>query len=113
MNPSYQLGDLAVFSVGAHPELSSAICEYLHIPLGRMEVKKFNNENTFVRILENVRSRDVFFVQPTAAPVNDNTRPTRSLNSPIVYKLVMTIYYSVILQCQYQNRPFCVSFLSR
>jgi ribose-phosphate pyrophosphokinase len=72
LNPSYQLGDLAVFSVGAHPELSSAICEYLHIPLGRMEVKKFNNENTFVRILENVRSRDVFFVQPTAAPVNDN-----------------------------------------
>ncbi|MDA1256263.1 MAG: ribose-phosphate pyrophosphokinase [Chloroflexi bacterium] len=63
---------MAVFSVGAHPRLAAAICEYLHMPLGRMEVKKFRNENTFVRILENVRSRDVFFVQPTSAPVNDN-----------------------------------------
>lgn len=72
MNSSYVLGDMAVFSVGAHAELASAICEYLHIPVGQMEVKKFRNENTFVRILENVRSRDVFFIQPTAAPVNDN-----------------------------------------
>ena len=72
MNSTYLLGDMAVFSVGAHPELAAAICEYLHIPVGEMEVNKFNNENTFVRIQENVRSRDVFFIQPTSAPVNDH-----------------------------------------
>ena len=69
---NYVLGNMAVFSVGAHAELAAAICDYLHIPVGQMEVKKFRNENTFVRILENVRSRDVYFIQPTAAPVNDN-----------------------------------------
>ena len=33
---------------------------------------KFANDNSFVRILENVRQRDVFIIQPTCAPVNDN-----------------------------------------
>jgi ribose-phosphate pyrophosphokinase len=44
----------------------------LNIPLGQAEVFKFANDNTFVRILENIRQRDVFIVQPTCAPVNDN-----------------------------------------
>ncbi|MBI4220188.1 MAG: ribose-phosphate pyrophosphokinase [Chloroflexi bacterium] len=65
-------GDLAVFTGNAHPELAGAICSYLKIPLGKAEVFKFNNDNTFVRILENVRQRDVFIVQPTVAPVNDH-----------------------------------------
>ncbi|MCH7593649.1 MAG: ribose-phosphate pyrophosphokinase [Chloroflexi bacterium] len=72
LNSNYSLGNLAVFSVGAHDELAAEICEYLQIQMGDMEVKKFRNTNTFVRILENVRSRDVYFIQPTAAPTNDN-----------------------------------------
>jgi len=44
----------------------------LDIPLGEAEVFKFSNDNTFVRIQENVRQRDVFIIQPTCAPVNDN-----------------------------------------
>ena len=39
---------------------------------GKTEVFQFSNENTFVRILENVRERDVFVVQPICAPVNNN-----------------------------------------
>jgi ribose-phosphate pyrophosphokinase len=44
----------------------------LDIPLGQAEVFKFANDNTFVRIHENIRQRDVFIVQPTCFPVNDN-----------------------------------------
>jgi ribose-phosphate pyrophosphokinase len=64
--------ELRVFTGNAHPELAQRVCQYLNIPLGRSEVFKFPNTNTFVRILENIRERDVFIIQPTCAPVNDN-----------------------------------------
>ncbi len=64
--------DLVVFSGNSHPELTRSVCEYLGNAVGQAEVFKFANDNTFVRILENVRQRDVFIVQPTCAPVNDN-----------------------------------------
>ena len=67
-----QVRDLRIFSGNAHPSLARDICEYLEIPLAEAEVFKFRNDNTFVRLLENVREEDVFIVQPTAAPVNDN-----------------------------------------
>ncbi|MFC1921103.1 ribose-phosphate diphosphokinase [Chloroflexota bacterium] len=66
------MNELKVFTGNAHPELAKAVTEYLKIPLGECEVFKFSNENTFVRILENVRERDVFIVQPICSPVNDN-----------------------------------------
>jgi ribose-phosphate pyrophosphokinase len=66
------IDDLKVFTGNAHPDLAQAVCEYLDIRLGEAEVFKFANDNTFVRILENVRQRDVFIVQPTVYPVNDN-----------------------------------------
>jgi ribose-phosphate pyrophosphokinase len=64
--------ELRVFTGNAHPALASAICDFLGIPLGRMSVFKFSNENIFVQIKDNVRERDVFLVQPAASPVNDN-----------------------------------------
>jgi len=64
--------ELAVFSGTAHRKLTEEVCSYLSIHMGKAEVFKFGNTNTFVRILENVRQRDVFIVQPTCAPVNDN-----------------------------------------
>jgi ribose-phosphate pyrophosphokinase len=64
--------ELKVFCGNAHPELADEICEYLGIPLGRMNVFEFSNENIFVQVLENVRSRDVFVVQPICTPVNKN-----------------------------------------
>ena len=63
--------ELRVFTGNSHPELAQDVCKYLNISLGRAEVFKFSNDNTFVRILENVRERDVFIVQPVCAPVND------------------------------------------
>jgi len=62
--------ELKVFSGNAHPQLAGKICGYLGIPLGNMEVFEFSNENIFVRVLENVRQRDVFIVQPICSPVN-------------------------------------------
>jgi len=64
------IDELKVFTGNAHPALAKGICDYLKIPLGKAEVFEFANENTFVRILENVRERDIFVVQPMCAPVN-------------------------------------------
>lgn len=64
--------ELRVFSGNAHPELAKEITDYLGISLGKCEVFQFSNENTFVRILENVRERDAFIVQPICPPVNSN-----------------------------------------
>jgi len=65
-------GGPVIFSGNAHPELTKKICDHLGQQPGGIEVFKFNNDNTFVRILENVRQRDVFIVQPTSTPVNDH-----------------------------------------
>ncbi len=65
-------GGPVILSGTAHEGLSEKICAYLGIEIGKCEVFKFSNDNTFVRILENIRARDVFIVQPTAEPVNDH-----------------------------------------
>ena len=66
------MDELKVFSGNAHPALAKAVTDYLGIPLGNCEVMEFSNENTFVRILENVRERDIFIVQPISSPVNSH-----------------------------------------
>jgi len=66
------MDELKVFTGNAHPTLAQAVTEYLGIPLGKCEVFEFTNENIFVRILENVRQRDAFVIQPLASPVNKN-----------------------------------------
>ena len=66
------MDELKVFTGNAHPALAQAVVEYLSIPLGKSEVFQFSNENIFVRILENVRQRDTFIVQPICSPVNNN-----------------------------------------
>ena len=70
--PSVASDDLRIFSGNSHPALAQDVCSYLGIPLSQAEVFKFANDNTFVRIMENIRQRDVFIVQPTGAPANDN-----------------------------------------
>jgi len=64
------MDELKVFTGNTHPALAEAVTEYLDIPLGRCEVFEFSNENTFVRILDNVRQRDTFVIQPICSPVN-------------------------------------------
>jgi ribose-phosphate pyrophosphokinase len=64
------MDELKVFTGSAHPALAKSVCDYLGIPLGEAEVFEFSNENIFVRIMENVRQRDVFVIQPICSPVN-------------------------------------------
>ena len=64
--------DLRVFSGNSHPQLTEDICDYLGISVGKCDVFKFSNDNTFVSFKENIRERDVFLVQSFSAPVNDH-----------------------------------------
>ncbi len=59
-----------IYTGNANPELARSIARYLKMDLGRAEVFEFANENIFVKILDNVRDRDVFLVQPTCSPVS-------------------------------------------
>jgi len=63
--------NLKVFSGRAHPEFAREICRHLGTNLGAADIFKFSNDNTFVKINENVREDDVFVVQPSCHPVND------------------------------------------
>jgi ribose-phosphate pyrophosphokinase len=61
-----------VYHGNANPDLARKICRYLGTQPGQAEVFQFANENIFVRILDNVREKDVFLVQPTSRPVNQS-----------------------------------------
>ncbi|HEY1065078.1 MAG TPA: ribose-phosphate pyrophosphokinase [Pirellulales bacterium] len=63
--------DLKIFSGRANPELSRDICGYLGIELGKVDTLDFADGETFCKINEDIRGRDVFIVQPTCCPVND------------------------------------------
>lgn len=63
---------MAVFTGNAHPALAVEVVGYLGLPIGRAVVDKFSDGEVNVEIMENVRGRDVFVVQPTCAPANDN-----------------------------------------
>ena len=61
-----------IYTGNANPDLARKICRYLGVELGKAEVFQFANENIFVKILDNVREKDVFIVQPTSHPVNQS-----------------------------------------
>lgn len=63
---------LKVFAGSSHPQFVAEICRVLGLEPGRREILKFSNENIMVKILENVRGKDVFVVQTMAPPVNEN-----------------------------------------
>lgn len=66
------MSTMSLFSGNANPELSKEIARHLNLPLGQATVGQFSDGETMVEILENVRGRDVFIIQPTCAPTNDN-----------------------------------------
>ncbi|HET20394.1 MAG TPA: ribose-phosphate diphosphokinase [Chromatiales bacterium] len=63
---------MMVFTGNANPALAQRVVENLDLQLGQATVTRFSDGETFVEILENVRGRDVFVIQPTSAPTNDN-----------------------------------------
>jgi ribose-phosphate pyrophosphokinase len=63
---------LALFAGNANPALAHDIARHLNTPLGRVYVGRFSDGEINVELMENVRGRDVFIVQPTCPPANDN-----------------------------------------
>ena len=61
-----------IFSGRANIPLSKEICEYLNLPLGKINIKPFSDGELYVQIEESVRGCDVFLIQPTCPPVNEN-----------------------------------------
>jgi len=65
-------GEIKIFGGRAHPSLTREICDYLNLPQGNSTAFNFSDGETFCQIDENVRGSDVFIVQPTCRPVNEN-----------------------------------------
>ncbi len=66
------LDNVMVFTGNANPDLAQAVAKNLGLPMGKSTVGRFSDGEVMVEVMENVRGRDVFIVQPTCAPSNDN-----------------------------------------
>ena len=66
------LDNMMVFTGNANPALAEKVAHHLGMPLGKAHVGRFSDGETLVEIMDNVRGRDVFIMQPTCAPSNDN-----------------------------------------
>lgn len=64
--------ELRVFTGSAHPALGESIARFLGVPLGRAHLARFSDGEVWFQIQDNVRGADVFVVQPTGPPVNEN-----------------------------------------
>lgn len=71
-SPHHGGGQLKIFSGNANQPLAEQICSYLGMPLGAIQVSRFSDGEIIVEIKENVRGKDVFVIQPTCRPVNEN-----------------------------------------
>ena len=67
-----QNGDMVLLSGGAHPELAREIAKKLGIPLGDVMLGRFPEGEIQLQIRDNIRGKDVFIVQPTCTPSNEN-----------------------------------------
>jgi ribose-phosphate pyrophosphokinase len=74
-----------IYHGNANPDLARKICRYLGVEPGAVDVFKFANDNIFVKILENVREKDVFIVQPTCNPADGRG----DVNQSIMELLIM------------------------
>ncbi len=73
LNPiGVDVSNFMVFTGNANPVLSKKVCEQLSLPLGDATVSKFSDGEISVEINENVRGQDIFVLQSTCAPTNDN-----------------------------------------
>ena len=63
---------LRIFSGNANPDLAQKIADYVGVPLGKTVISRFQDGEIFVKIVDNVRGKDVYVVQPTCYPPNEN-----------------------------------------
>src|ERR1700678_4844203 len=72
LSKEFESPSISVFAGNANPALAQEITRHLHVPLGRAYVGRFSDGEVNVELMENVRGRDVFIVQSTCPPSNDN-----------------------------------------
>ncbi|MGY0399624.1 MAG: ribose-phosphate pyrophosphokinase [Ostreibacterium sp.] len=65
-------GSMTIFSGNANPQIARLISQHLGLPLGQAIIGRFSDGEINVELKENVRGKDVFFIQPTCLPTNDN-----------------------------------------
>jgi len=65
-------GQTTIFSGNAHRDLAQSIARHLRLPLGKISVGRFSDGEINCEIMENIRGRDVFLIQPTCPPTNEN-----------------------------------------
>jgi ribose-phosphate pyrophosphokinase len=68
----FDSSSMSVFAGNANPDLAHEITRHLHVPMGRSQVGRFSDGEVNAELMENVRGRDVFIVQSTCPPANDN-----------------------------------------
>ena len=66
------MNEFRIFTGNSNPDLAQKICQYLSVPLGDAKVKKFSDGEIQIEVRENVRAKDIFVIQSTCSPVNDN-----------------------------------------
>ena len=66
------MNEFRIFTGNSNLQLAEKICKYLAVPLGGAKVKRFSDGEIQIEIQENVRAKDVFIIQSTCCPVNDN-----------------------------------------
>ncbi len=66
------LAAMAIFSGNAHPQLAHDIARVLHVPLAKAQVGRFSDGEICIEILENIRGRETFIIQPTCPPTAEN-----------------------------------------
>ena len=66
------MNEFRIFAGNSNQDLAKKICEYLSVPLGGAKIKTFSDGEIQIEIQENVRAKDIFIVQSTCCPVNDN-----------------------------------------
>jgi ribose-phosphate pyrophosphokinase len=66
------MSDFLVFSGNSNPKLAKSICAYLNVPMGGAKTSTFSDGEVQIEIKDNVRTKDVFIIQSTCQPVNDN-----------------------------------------
>lgn len=69
---SVERSNIMIFTGNANPELAQAVAHQLNIPLGEIKAERFSDGEVNIEIMENVRGRDIFIIQSTCAPANDN-----------------------------------------
>jgi ribose-phosphate pyrophosphokinase len=68
----FDSSSISVFAGNANPDLAHEITRHLHVPMGRSQIGRFSDGEVNAELMENVRGRDVFIVQSTCPPANDN-----------------------------------------